>query len=391
VHIGDNEGLFPSMRALSLHWRIETNHMKKTSMKQIGILTGGGDCPGLNAVIRVVAKTAIGDYGLRVIGFKDGYEGLVKDEYIELRNTIVSGIVNLGGTILGASNTGNPYRFPSNEGKRLAIRDRSKEAIATYRRHELDCLIVVGGDGTLSIASKLIKDGLRIVAVPKTIDNDLAETEFTFGFESAVVTATEAIDKLHSTAQSHHRVMILEVMGRYAGWIALFSGVAGGGDIILIPEIPYDIKKIARKVEERHHSGKRFSIIVAAEGAKPRGGKLTVAKIVEASTDKIRLGGVANTLADAIEKTAGLETRATILGHLQRGGSPTPFDRNLATRYGYEALKLAVAGKFGRMVALKNGRLTSVPIELSIAHLKLVPLDHPLIEVARSLGTSFGD
>lgn len=365
--------------------------MKKSKIKKIGILTAGGDCPGLNAVIRVITKAAINDHSIEVIGFRDGYEGLVKNDVLELRATDVSGILSLGGTILGTSNVGNPYRFPYYRGKKLVIENRSRDAVRNYKDNSLDCLIVIGGDGTLSIASRLIRDGLRIVAVPKTIDNDLAETDFTFGFESAVATATEAIDKLHSTAQSHHRVMILEVMGRYAGWIALYSGVAGGGDIILIPEIPYDIKKICKKVEERNRSGKRFSIVVVAEGARPRGGNMSVARIVEASTDKVRLGGVANRLAEDIERATGLEARATILGHLQRGGSPTAFDRNLASRYGYEALKLVVHGKFGHMAALKEGCVTSVPIARAIANLKLVPRNHPLIRMARSLGTSFGD
>jgi len=363
---------------------------KRMKIKKIGILTAGGDCPGLNAVIRVIVKAAINDHGMDVVGFKDGYEGLVKNDFLELHSADVSGILNLGGTILGTSNIGNPYRFPCCHGKKLVIEDRSRDAIGTYKEHGLDCLIVIGGDGTLHIASKLMKDGLNIVAVPKTIDNDLSETDFTFGFESAVSTATEAIDKLHSTAQSHHRVMILEVMGRYAGWIALYSGVAGGGDIILIPEIPYDINKVCQKVEERNKSGKRFSIVVAAEGAKPKGGKMSVARIVESSTDKVRLGGIANRLAEAIESATGLEARATILGHLQRGGSPTAFDRNLASRYGYEALKLAVRGKFGYMAAFKEGRVTNAPIAKAIAHLKLVPRNHPLIEMAKSLGTSFG-
>ncbi len=365
--------------------------MKKSKVCKIGILTAGGDCPGLNCVIRVIVKAAIHEYNIEVIGFKDGYDGLIKDEYITLRSRDVSGIINLGGTILGTSNIANPYRYPVTHGKKLILEDRSKDAIANYKKNGLDCLIAIGGDGTLSIASKLIKDGLNIVGCPKTIDNDLSGTDFTFGFESAVVTATEAIDKLHSTAQSHHRVMILEVMGRYAGWIALFSGVAGGGDIILIPEIPYDMKKIVKKIEERHRVGKRFSIIVIAEGAKPKGGKLTISKIVEASTDQVRLGGVGSMLASAVETMTGIETRATILGHLQRGGTPTPFDRNLATRYGYQALKMAVEGKFGRMAALQCGRVTSVPISKAIGKLKTVPLNHPLIEMAKAIGTSFGD
>jgi len=277
------------------------------------------------------------------------------------------------------------------QGKKLTLLNKSKDAIANYHKNGLDCLVAIGGDGTLSIASKLIKDGLNVVGCPKTIDNDLSGTDFTFGFESAVVTATEAIDKLHSTAESHHRVMIVEVMGRYAGWIALYSGLAGGGDIILIPEIPYDIKKIAKKLEERHKVGKRFSIIVIAEGAKPKGGTMTVSKIVEASTDQIRLGGVGAVLAGAVESMTGIETRATILGHLQRGGSPTPYDRILATRYGYESLKLAVTGKFGRMSAMQHGRVTNIPISKAIGKLKTVPCDYPFIEMARSIGTSFGN
>lgn len=364
---------------------------KTSTIRKIGILTAGGDCPGLNPVIRVVTKAAINDYNIEVIGFKDGYEGLVRDNFIRLRNEDVSGILNLGGTILGTSNIANPYRYAMNECGKVVMKDRSRDAIFNYKKNSLDALVVIGGDGTLSIASKLAKEGLNIVAVPKTIDNDLYETDFTFGFESAVVTATEAIDKLHSTAQSHHRVMIIEVMGRYAGWIALYAGVAGGGDIILIPEIPYNINKLCKKVEERHRRGKRFSIIVVAEGAKPKGGSLTVSRIVEKSTDKIRLGGVANILASEIEKRTGLEARATILGHVQRGGSPTPLDRNLATRFGYEAIKLVLKKGFGKMVALKGGRIVAVPIEKAIKKLKTVPLDHPLIEAARAVGTSFGN
>ncbi|MDD5496573.1 MAG: ATP-dependent 6-phosphofructokinase [Candidatus Omnitrophica bacterium] len=365
--------------------------MGKSRIRKIGILTAGGDCPGLNAVIRAVAKAAINDFDIQVIGFRDGYDGLVRNNFTELKNSDVSGILTVGGTILGTSNIANPYRYAISKGSKVVFQDLSKEAIATYKKHRLDVLIVIGGDGTLSIASKLIDDGLKIVAVPKTIDNDLSETEFTFGFDSAVTTATEAIDKLHSTAQSHHRVMVVEVMGRYAGWIALYSGVAGGGDIILIPEIPFDINKVCMKLEQRHHYGKRFSIVVVAEGAKPKGGKLTVSKIVECSTDKVRLGGIANHLTDTIEKMTGLETRATIIGHVQRGGSPTAFDRNLATLFGSGALYLAMKGYFGMMVALKNGKVAKVPIKKAVSKLKLVPLNNPLLLSARSLGTSFGD
>ena len=362
-----------------------------SKIQRIGVLTAGGDCPGLNAVIRAVTKAAINDYGIKVVGFKDGYDGLIRNETRVLAGIDVSGILTVGGTILGTSNIANPYKYAVERNGKLAMRDVSAQAIANYKRHGLDALVVIGGDGTLSVAAKLVKDGLNIVGVPKTIDNDLSETEYTFGFESAVVTATEAADKLHSTAQSHHRAMILEVMGRYAGWIALYAGIAGGGDVILIPEIPYDIKRVCQKLEERRRHGKRFSIIVVAEGAKPKGGTVTVSRVVEKSFDKVRLGGVANRIGDAIEKITGMETRATILGHVQRGGTPTAFDRILATRYGNAALDLVLKKSFGRMVALKGGRMTSVPIYKAVGALKLVPRNHPLVKTAKSLGVSFGD
>ncbi len=363
----------------------------KNQIKRIGVLTAGGDCPGLNAVIRAVTKTAIYKYGIEVIGFRDGYDGLINDDFVVLNNRDVSGILPVGGTILGTSNIANPYEYCVKKKGSLVSKDMSMQTISNYRRHELDALITIGGDGTLSTALKLSRDGLNIIGVPKTIDNDLSATELTFGFETAVVTATEAIDKLHSTAQSHHRAMLVEVMGRYAGWIALYSGVAGGGDVILIPEIPYDIGKICRKLEERQKSGKRFSIIVVAEGAKPRGGKVTVARVVARSHDKIRLGGVANKVGANIERVTGIETRTTVLGHVQRGGSPTPLDRILATRFGCSALELAVRKKFGRMVALRNEKITDVAIEEAVGKLKLVGRDHPMIISAKDMGISFGD
>ncbi|MDD5084996.1 MAG: 6-phosphofructokinase [Candidatus Omnitrophica bacterium] len=365
--------------------------MKNVKPKKIGILTAGGDCPGLNAVIRAVVKIATTKHGIEVVGFKDGYDGLIKDEYITLGNREASGILTIGGTILGTSNIANPYKYAVKRDGKVIFKDVSKKAIQTYKKHKLDALIAVGGDGTLTIASKLMKDGLKIVGVPKTIDNDLSGTTLTFGFDSAVTTATEAIDKLHSTAQSHHRVMIVEVMGRYAGWIALASGMAGGGDVILIPEIPYRMEKIREKLRERHKAGKRFSIIVVAEGAKPVGGEMTVHKIVEASTDKVRLGGVAYRLADDIEKLTGIETRATILGHVQRGGTPTAFDRILATRYGVEAMNLVLEKKFGRMVALKGNTMTNVPIAVAIGKLRVVPVNSPLVLSLKAMGVSFGD
>ncbi|MDD2689373.1 MAG: 6-phosphofructokinase [Candidatus Omnitrophica bacterium] len=365
--------------------------MKKKTAKKIGILTSGGDCPGLNAVIRAIVKIAVHAHNIEIIGFQDGYEGLIHNRFIPLGSRQASGILTIGGTILGTSNIATPYRYAVKEGKKIIYKDVSQKAIANYKRNKLDALIAIGGDGTLSAALKLKKDGLNIVGVPKTIDNDLSETDWTFGFDSAVTTATEAIDKLHSTAQSHHRVMIIEVMGRYAGWIALFSGMAGGGDVILIPEIPYRIEKICAKIKERQKLGKRFSIIVVAEGARPVGGEVVVAKIVEKSFDKIRLGGIASRLADEIERRIQIECRATILGHVQRGGTPTSFDRVLATRYGAEAINLVLRKNFGRMVALKGNKITSVPIEKAVKKLKLIPLNSGLIRSLREMNVSFGD
>jgi len=363
----------------------------KKCIERIGVLTAGGDCPGLNAVLRAVTKTAIYKHGIEVIGFKDGYDGLVKDNYTVLNNRDVSGILPLGGTILGTSNIANPYKYCVKKNNKFVSRNMSEQAISNYRRHRLDALITIGGDGTLATALKLSRDGLNIVGVPKTIDNDLSATAYTFGFETAVVTATEAIDKLHSTAQSHHRAMLLEVMGRYAGWIALYSGIAGGGDVILIPEIPYDIKKICKKLEERQRSGKRFSIIVVAEGARPKGGKMTVSRIVARSHDKIRLGGVAYKIGADIERIMGIVTRTTVLGHVQRGGSPTPFDRILATRFGCAALDLILKRKFGRMVALRNEKITDVEIAKAVGKLKLVPKNNFLIKSSKYMGISFGE
>ena len=358
--------------------------------KRIGILTGGGDCPGLNAAIRAVTKSAI-EKSCEVIGFFDGYRGLVENHFIRLDNSKVSGILTQGGTILGTSNTANPFRW-AYRGKHKAIRfrDVSKKALANYRKENLEGLIVVGGDGTLTIAKRLFQQGLPIVGIPKTIDNDLAGTDLTFGFETAVITATEAIDKIHSTAESHHRAMVVEVMGRYAGWIALYAGVASGGDIILIPEIPYEMKYVTQKIRERYEMGKKFSIIAVAEGARPRGGRVTVAKRVLTSTDPIRLGGIGQKVATEIEKKMGIESRAIVLGHVQRGGTPTPFDRVLATRFGTKALELVVDGDFGKMVACKNNDLSAISLEEATGVLKLVPLDHPLILAAQAVGTSFG-
>jgi len=362
--------------------------MKK---KKIAILTGGGDCPGINAVIRAVAKKAMLEFGMDVIGIEDGYDGLIHDRHRKLGYNEVSGILTLGGTILGASKISNPYQYALQKGKAIVFKDVSRKAIANFKKLGVDGLVCIGGDGTLGIACRLMKDGIPVIGVPKTIDNDLRGTEITFGFDSAVAFATEAIDRLHSTAQSHHRVMIVEVMGHRSGWIALYAGVAGGGDIILVPEIPYSLEAVLAKVRDRKKKGKRFSIVVVAEGAKPKGGDVVVKKIVERSSDPVRLGGIGFSLSDQIERATGTETRAVVLGHLQRGGSPTAHDRILATQLGAMAVELVVLGQFGRMVAVEQGLITSVPLETASGGPRTVPLDHPLIAAARALGTSFGD
>ena len=357
--------------------------------KRIGILTAGGDCPGLNAVIRSVTKTAFG-LGWEVIGFEDGFAGVVENRMRILENLDVSGILTQGGTILGTSNIANPFRYPVRKGKKFVFHDYSQEAIENLKRLKLDALVCIGGDGTLSIAECFIKKGIPIVGIPKTIDNDLNGTDFTFGFHTAVHIATEAIDRLHTTAASHHRVMILEVMGRYAGWIALYAGVAGGADVILIPEIPYRISAVCKAVEKRAQFGKRFSLIVVGEGAKPKGGKMVVNQTVKASNDPIRLGGIGHVLGRQIENRSGIETRVSVLGHIQRGGSPTPEDRNLATLFGKKAVELIEQRKFGQMVALCSGKILAVSIRTAIRKQKLVPKNHPLLLAARAFGTSFG-
>jgi phosphofructokinase-like protein len=358
---------------------------------RIAILTGGGDCPGMNAIIRAVAKKAILEYGLEVIGIEDGYEGTIRSRHRRLQYDDVSGIITLGGTILGTSNTANPYRYATRKGDKLEFQDISQQTISNIKKLEIDCLVCIGGDGTLGIASRLFKDGVAIIGVPKTIDNDIRGTDITVGFDSAVYIATEGIDRIHTTAQSHHRVMIVEVMGRNAGWIALHAGIAGGGDIVLIPEIPYDIDVIVEKVKERNRRGKRFSIVVVSEGAKPKGGDIVIKRVVEESTDPVRLGGIGFVLGSQIEKLTGIETRAVIMGHLQRGGVPTPFDRILATRLGTKAVEMIAKEKYGYMVGVKGDLLVEVSLEDVAKGPRKIPLGHPLIRSARSVGTCFGD
>lgn len=358
---------------------------------RIAILTGGGDCPGINAVIRAVAKKAILEENAEVIGIEDGYHGVVENRYRILRYDDVSGILTQGGTILGTSKIANPYRYALKKGDRLEFKDLSKVAIKNLKDLEIKALICIGGDGTLGIAYKLFRDGIPVIGVPKTIDNDLRGTEITFGFDSALSIATEGIDRIHTTAQSHHRVMIVEVMGHRAGWIALYSGIAGGGDILLIPEIPYDIKVVCEKVKERNKKGKRFSILVVAEGAKPKGGEVIIQRIVKESSDPIRLGGIGFVLGRQIEELTGLETRTVVMGHLLRGGTPTAFDRVLATRLGARSMEMVREKKFGYMVGIKGEELIDVPLKEVARGPRKIPLNHPLLKVARSIGTSFGN
>jgi len=359
--------------------------------KRIAVLTGGGDCPGLNAVIRAVAKKAMLEHGMEVIGVEDGYEGMIESRFRPLGYDDVSGILTLGGTILGTSNKADPYAYAVKKGDRLEVRDISQKAIRNLKKLRVMCLICIGGDGTLTIAHQLQRDGVPVVGVPKTIDNDLRGTDITFGFDSAVAVATEGIDRVHTTAQSHHRVMIVEVMGRTAGWIALHSGVAGGGDVILIPEIPYSVDAIIGKIQDRARKGKRFSIIVVAEGAKPKGGDVVVRQVVEGSPEPVRLGGIGFVLGNQIEKLTGIETRVVVMGHLQRGGSPTPFDRVLATSLGAGAMDLVTRGQFGHMVGIRGSKLVKVPLKEVARGPRTVPADDPLVAVARSVGTCFGD
>jgi 6-phosphofructokinase 1 len=362
-----------------------------TKLKRIGILTGGGDCPGLNAVIRGVAKSAMHTYGVQVYGFFDAFRGLVRGEGKWLQWDDVSGILTMGGTILGTTNRDNPFAYVDDHRSPEHTRDASRDVVANYRKLKLDALVAVGGDGTLQCSDKLSRLGLNIVGVPKTIDNDVRGTDLTFGFNTAVTTATEAVDKLHTTAASHHRVILLEVMGRTAGWLALTSGIAGGGDVILIPEIPYRLDSICEKLRDRARRGKHFSILVVSEGARPAGGSVVVRDRVAGSYEEVRLGGISVVLAKQIEERSDLETRYTILGHLQRGGTPSPFDRFLATQFATAAVELLVKRQFNRMVCLRGRQIGSVSLAVPGKAPRLVSPRAPVIRMARSIGTSFGD
>lgn len=362
--------------------------MKK--IKRIGVLTGGGDAPGLNAVIRAVVKSAF-NRGWEVIGVREGFEGLLNiSKSRKITTKDITGILNMGGTILGTTNRGNPFKHQVKVGNKFVVKDVSNIIVRNFHKLKLDALVAIGGDGSLGIAKQLKDKGLPIVGIPKTIDNDLKATVITFGYDTAVSTATDALDKLHSTAQSHKRVMVVEVMGRYAGWIALNSGVAGGADIILIPEVPFNLDKVCEKVKERYQTKRNFCIVVVAEGAKPAGGQ----RIVKATGSECHvevLGGIGNMVAEEISKRTGKETRSMVLGHLQRGGNPTTFDRLVGTRFGTAAVRLIAEGKFGQMVCLKPPNIGSVPLEEAITQLNTVPLTSDVIQSGRELGICFGD
>ncbi len=357
--------------------------------KTIGILTGGGDAPGLNAVIRAVVTTATGQYGMKVIGIEDGFEGLLGETQTrQLTTADVRGLLPRGGTILGTRNRGKFVEI-SAEGSTTKPAAVYKEAVDNLARLEIDALVVLGGEGTLGIAMEFNGLGVPVVGVPKTIDNDLACTELTFGFITALDIATDALDRLHTTAESHERVMILEVMGRHTGWIALHSGLAGGADVILIPEIPFTMQSVADRIRARDEAGSNFSIIVAAEGARETGHEL----IYQDKGDRQhapRLGGIGSHCQRSLEELTGKETRCVVLGHLQRGGRPNAFDRMLATNYGSCAVRAVVEGKRGVMVALQAGDVITVPIIQAIANIKTVPADGQLVRTARDTGISFG-
>ncbi|GAB4433083.1 MAG: 6-phosphofructokinase [bacterium] len=358
---------------------------------KIAINTGGGDAPGLNAVIEAVVMASYSRHW-DVYGIKNGYLGLLDtDEIVHLTPEKVRNIASLGGTILGTTNRGNPFQMPvtcvSGE---TQIKDVSDKVLENFKRLRFDCLIAVGGDGSLKIASEFHKKGMPVIGVPKTIDNDLGGTVITFGFDTAVSIATEAIDRLHSTAKSHERVMVVEVMGRRAGWIALNSGISGGAHAILIPEIPFDIEKLCDHIMERELQGQKYAIIVAAEGAVPVGGGEIIKEGATGGRQDVVLGGVAEYVAKEIAKRTGKDTRSLVLGHLQRGGSPTTFDRLLSLRFGAAAVRAVEAGEFGTMVALLPPHIKTVPLESALT-MKRVPLDGDTVQTARDLGISFGD
>lgn len=377
-------------------------------LKKVAIITNGGDCPGLNAVIRAIVKTAETN-GVECYGYIEGYKGLYENNYVRLEsNGKASGLLHRGGTIIGASNSTNLFNLKMEENGQTVYKDVSDICVENVKKAGFDCIFTLGGDGTQKSARDFSTKGLKIIGVPKTIDNDVAHCEMTFGYNTAVSVAAEAVDRLHSTAESHHRVMVLEVMGRYAGWIALESAIAGGADVALIPEIPYDINSVVAKINRRRQAGKDFSIVVVSEGAKSKDGDMVVKKTLDEGKglDNIRLGGIGEQLAEEIEARTGMVSRNTVLGYVQRGGTPTAYDRVLSSKYGYKAMELALEGKFNVLVTLKDGRLGSVSLEdvvgnnkeigarsggTETTNIKRIKMDDDLIKVARNLGICLGD
>jgi 6-phosphofructokinase 1 len=360
-------------------------------IQRIGIMTAGGDCPGLNAVIRAVAKAAMGKHNLEVLGIEDGFLGLIQNRMRVLNNESVSNILTLGGTILGTNNRTSPRQYPVKVDGQVEIRDVTDRCLEHIAHNQIDALVVIGGDGSMACAADFVRLGVNCIGVPKTIDNDLYGTDVTFGFATAASIATEALDRVHTTAASHHRAMVVEVMGRNAGWIALHAGIASGSDVILLPEIPFDMDVVAEYVANRSRHGKRFSIICISEGARLKDGKQVVNRVDPTSPDPVRLGGIGQLLAGEIEARTGIETRDIKLGHVQRGGTPVAADRVLATEFGYKALELLTAGERSRLVVMKGRTVTHIPLEEADGKQRLVPVDHPLIMAARNIGTSFGD
>ena len=377
-------------------------------IKKVGIITNGGDAPGLNAVIRAIVKTAETN-GIECYGYIEGYKGLLENNYIKLdSNTNASGLLHRGGTVIGTSNSTNVFNLKVEENGQIVYKDMSQKCIDNIKNEGIDCLFTLGGDGTQKSGRDFSLKGVNVIGVPKTIDNDVAHTDITFGYNTAVSVATEALDRLHTTAESHHRVMVLEVMGRYAGWIALESAIAGGADVALIPEIPYDINKIVEKVKQRERNGKKFSIVVVSEGAKPKDGDIVVKKKLDdgKGLDNIRLGGIGDKVAEDIEQLTGLVSRCTVLGYVQRGGTPTAYDRVLSTRYGVSAMELAMQEKFNVLVTFKDGKMGYVPLEDVVgenkeigaasgntkkSNIRKISMDNDLIITAKNLGICLGD
>lgn len=379
-------------------------------VKKVAILANGGDVSGFNAVIRAIVKTAENN-GVECYGFIDGYNGLLKNEYVKLstaNDQAASGILPKGGSIIGSSTNANVFNYKVEENGQIVYKDLSNICVENIKKDEFDCIFTLGGDGTQKSARDFATKGVNVIGVPKTIDNDVACTEITFGYNTAVSVAAEALDRLHTTGETHHRIMVLEVMGRYSGWIALESAIAGGADVALIPEIPYDINKAVEKINKRRAAGKQFSVIVVAEGAAPKGGEITVMGKRDngAGVDNTKLGGVGQVVAKQLEELTGLEARNTTLGYMQRGGTPTAFDRVLSTKYGSKAMELALEGKFGVLTVIKNGKLDYVSLEEVVgnntkigavsgntkeSNIRRVTMDHDLVKTARNIGICLGD